>query len=162
MVANDIVQLCQFYIRLNAQQVIEALIAFGGFWCFVFGQHLGKLRSQCIGIDHLAFCISWVYAHSLDCDFGRSGIEVFKFQFAHITTVHGVCPFASKLLYIEVMGAHTDFFIGVESHSDLAVLNLFVFLQINHGLYDFGNTRLVVCTEQSVSVCHNEVFAHVL
>ena len=103
-----------------------------------------------------------MYADTLDGDLGGSSIEVFELQLAHVTAVHRVSPLATKLLDVEMVGTHTDFLVRVKGNTNLTVLNLLVLLQINHRLYDFGNTSLVVGTQQSRAVCHDEVFAYML
>ena len=60
-----------------------------------------------------------------------------------------------------MVGAHADFFVGVEAHADVAVLYLVVVAQPAHGLHDFSNTSLVVGTEQRVAVGHDEVLSFV-
>ena len=59
------------------------------------------------------------------------------------------------------MSAEANFFVGIESDANFAVLNLGVLLQIFHSGDDFGDTRLVVGSEQSGSVGDYEVLAHV-
>ena len=52
----------------------------------------------------------------LDCTkYALVKVEVLVFQVAQVATVNGVSPVAPKLLYIEVMGTHTDFTIEIDS-----------------------------------------------
>ena len=60
------------------------------------------------------------------------------------------------------MGTHTDFLVGIESHAYVAMLNLLVVAQIAHCLNNLGNTRLVVGTEQSVSVGYDKILTNVI
>ena len=99
-----------------------------------------------------------MYAYSLDMNLGSSGIEVLVFQVAQVATVNGVSPVATKLLYIEVMGTHTDFLIRIEAHTDVAMLDFLMVAEVAHGLYDFSDTCLVVCTEQGCTVCNDDIF----
>ena len=77
---------------------------------------------------------------------GTGGIEVLKLQFSDITTIHRIRPFASELLHVEVMGTHTNLFIGIEGDTDLTVLDVLMFLQVHHCLHNLGNASLVVST----------------
>ena len=61
-----------------------------------------------------------------------------------------------------MVGTHADLLVGVEGNAYLAVLNLLMFLQIDHCLHDFGNTRLVVGSKQCGAVGHDQVLANVL
>ena len=71
-------------------------------------------------------------------------------------------PLAAELLDVEVVGAHAYLLVGVEGDAYLAVLDVGVLLQVDHGLYDLGDAGLVVGAEQRVAVGDDEVFAHVL
>ena len=61
-----------------------------------------------------------------------------------------------------MVGAHTDFLVGVERHADLTVFNLLVFLQVHHGLHDFSDAGFVVGTQQCRAIGYDEVLADVL
>ena len=82
VVANDVRKGCVFNVALYAQQMIEALIAFGGFGGFVGGQHGRKLGSQTVSVYHLAFSISRMHTHTFYMYFGRCGIKVFILKVA--------------------------------------------------------------------------------
>ena len=137
----------------------ETLVALGGFRCLVGRQHAYKFCSQQVGVHHLALGISGMHAHPLEADFGSCCIEVFKFQVAQVAAVDGIGPLAAKLLHVKVVCTHADFLVGVESHADVSMLYFVVVAQPAHGLYDFGNARLVVSTQQGVPVGHDQVFA---
>ena len=100
-----------------------------------------------------------MHAHTLDLDLGTSGIEVLVFEVAQVAAVNGVSPVAGKLVYIEMMSSHTDLLVRVEAYTYVAVLDFVVVAQIAHRLYDFGNTSLVVGSQQSGAVCDDDVFA---
>ena len=61
-----------------------------------------------------------------------------------------------------MVGTHTDFLVGVKGNTNLAMLNLLMFLQIYHRLHDFSDTRLVVSAKQRGAVGDDEVFAYML
>ena len=162
VVADDVGELCLFGIGVHSKQVEESLVSLGCLGSLVGRKHRCQFHSKSVGIDHLTLGISWVHTHSVDSNFRTGSIEVLVFQFSQVATVHGVCPFTSKSLHVEVMGTHTDFLVGIESHAYVAMLNLLVVAQIAHGLDNLGNTRLVVGTEQSVSVGYDKVLTHML
>ena len=146
MVADDIRQVSILYVALYAQQVIESLIALGGLGCLVGRQHFGKLSCQHVRIHHFTLGIAWMYADALDVYLRRGSVEVLKLQLTHIAAVHRVSPLAAKLLHIKVMGTHTNFLVGIEGNTYLAVLDFLVLLQVNHRLHYLGNASLVVST----------------
>ena len=78
MIADDIVQFGLFYVTLDTEQMVESLIPLSRLRPFVGRQHLSKLCSQYIGIHHLVFRITRMYAHAFDEDLGTGGIEVLE------------------------------------------------------------------------------------
>ena len=160
MVADDVTHLRPLHVRLDAQQVIESLIALRRLWRLIGRQHRGELGCQCIGVHHLSLGIARMHAHTFYIYLGRGSVEVLELQFAHVAAVHRVGPFATELLHIEVVGAHADLLVGVEGDADGAVLHLLMLLQPHHRLHDLGNASLVVGSEERMAVSHNEVFAH--
>ena len=162
VVADDVAQLGFLAVAVDAQQMVEALIAVGGLGDVGLGNEGVELASQTTGVDHLALGITRVYAHTLDDDLGGSSIEVLILQVAQVAAIHGVGPLASELLDIEVMGTHAYLLVGIESHTDVAVLDFVVVTQIAHRLDNLGYTRLVVGTEQRVAVGHDDVLALVV
>ena len=87
-----------------------------------------------------------MHTHTFYIYFGAGSVEVLELQLAHVAAIHGVCPFATKLLYIKVVRAHANLLVGIESHADVAVLYLLVIAQIAHSLYYFGDTGFIVGT----------------
>ena len=162
VVADYIGELCLFGIGVHSEQVEESLVSLSCLGSLVGRKHRCKFHGKSVGIDHLALCISWVHTHSVDSNLRTGSVEVLVFQFSQVATVHSVCPFTSKSLYVEVMGTHTDFLVGIKSHAYVAMLNLLVVAQIAHCLNNLGNTRLVVGTEQSVSVGYDKILTHML
>ena len=162
VVADDITHLSLLDVRLDAQQVIESLIAFRRLRCLVLGQHLGKLSSEGVGVHHLSLRITWMHTDSLDDDLGTGGVEVLKLQFSHVTSVHRVSPFTTELLHIEMVGSHADLLIGIESDTDVSVTNLLMIAQPTHRLHNLCNARLVVGTKQRVSVSDDEILADMM
>ena len=160
MVADDVTHLRPLHVRLDAQQVIESLIALRRLWRLIGRQHRGELGCQCIGVHHLSLGIARMHAHTFYIYLGRGSVEVLELQFAHVAAVHGVGPFASELLHVEVVGAHSDLLVGVEGYAYVAVLHLLVIPQPAHRLHNLRYARLVVSSQQRVSVSHDQVLAH--
>ena len=162
VVADDVAQRGSLDIALNAQQMIESLVTLGLLGSLIAGKHRCKLDSKPVGIHHLVFGIARMHTDALDAYLGTGGIEVLKLQLAQVTAVDGISPFAAELLDIEVVGAHANLLVGIESHAYVTVLHLLMVAQPAHGLYDLGNASLVVGSQQGCSVGHDEVFAHVI
>ena len=132
---------------------------FGSFVCWKCANELCRHAS---GIDHLVFRITRVYTYSCKIKFCSCRVEVLKLNFAELATVHRVSPFATELLYIKLVRTKPNFFVGVEAHANLAVLDFGVLHEVNHGLNDFGNTCFVVGAKQGVTVGNDDVFSLVL
>ena len=66
VVTYDVAHLRLLNVRRDAQQVVETLITLCRLRCLVLRQHLGKFRSQRVGIHHLTLGIAWMHAHTLD------------------------------------------------------------------------------------------------
>ena len=147
MVAYDVVELGLLAAALDAQEVVESLVALCGFGNLRLGNMAVELAGQAAGVDHLALGVASVHTHALDSDAGSGGIEVLIFQVADVAAVHGVGPLAAKLLHVEVVGALADFLVGVESHAYVAMLDLIMVAQIAHGLHNLSHAGLVVGTE---------------
>ena len=60
------------------------------------------------------------------------------------------------------MRPHTDFFVGIEAHTDFTVFDFRVFPKVNHGLYDFRNTGLVISSQQGMAVRDNQILTHMI
>ena len=162
VVAYDVMERSVLYVCLYAQKVVEALISLCGLRSLVLRQHRRELRRQPVGVHHLVLRIARVHAYALYVYLSRRGVEVLILQVSEVSAVHGVCPFASEFLHIEVVGAHSDFLIRVESHTDVTVLYLVMVAQPAHGLHYLGYSRLVVSPQQGVAVGHDDVLALML
>ena len=159
VIANDIAQLGLLTMALDAQQMIEALIAFCGLRNVGFGNVSIELTCQAAGVDHLALGISCVHTASLNGHLSRCGIEVLILQITDITAVHGVSPVTAELLDIEMVGAHADLLVGIEGHTNLTMLDFLVIPQVAHGLNDLCDAGLVISAKQRSAVGDNQVFA---
>ena len=162
VVADYVSQGCLLHPTLHLVQVEEAFITRCALRHLVLWHLLGKLRGQQGGIHHLVLGITRMHAHAIHHNLGTGGIEVLVLQFAHLTAVHGVCPLASELLHIKQMCTTTDFLVGIEAHTHLAVLHLGVSQQVCHCRHYLCYTSLVVSTEQGMAIGNNEVLALVL
>ena len=162
MVADDILHPGLLDMALDAQQMVEALIAFCGLGRLIGGEHRSELCCEGTGIDHLALGIARVDAHTFYIYARAGGIEVLELELAHIATVHGIGPLAAELPDIEMVGAHAYLLIRVEGDADIAVADLLMVAQIAHGLHDLCNAGLVVGSQQGVAVGDDQVFAYML
>ena len=91
-------------------------------------------------------------AFSLESDFGSSRIEVFVFQFAHLASIHGVSPVATKFFDIEMVCATTNFFVWRKTNPDFSVLDFGIVDQEFHCTHDFGDSGFVVGAKKRGSV----------
>ncbi len=139
--------------------MVESLIALRGFRQVGFRNHVVELTSQPVGVHHLSFGIARMNADTLDKDLSTCSIEILELQLAQVTAIDGVAPFAAKLLHVEMVGTHADFLVRIESHANLSVFYLLMVAQEAHRLYYFGNTSLVVSSQESGPVRNDEVFA---
>ena len=162
MVADDVGQGGVLHTALHANQVVETFVLNGVLGGLALGKESGKFGGHACGVNHLVLGIAGVHADTRDFYAGRGSVEVFKLQFAQFAAVHRVGPFATETLHIEFVRAQADFLVGIEGHADAAVLDFGMLLEIGHGLYDFGDARLVVGTQQGVAVGHDDVLAHVV
>jgi len=162
VVADDVVHAGLLDVTLDAQQVVEALIAFSGLRGLVGREHRGELGSEGAGIDHLTLGIAWVDTDTFYI-YARAGcIEVLELELAHIASIHGVGPFAAEALYVEMVGSHAYLLVGVEGDADVTMLDLGMVAQPTHGLDNLGDASLVVGSQQGMSVGHDEILTDVL
>ena len=159
VISDDVAEFCLLAAALDADEVVEALVAFSLLRSLVLRNHVLEFHSQSACIHHLALGIACMNAHALDDDFSSGSIEVLVFQVAQVTAIYGVRPVAAKLLYIEMMRTHTDFLVRIETNADISVLDFVVVAQIAHSLYDFSDARLVVSTQQGSTVCHDDILS---
>ena len=162
MVADDVCQLCLLGICIHSEKMEESLISLSCLGSLVGRQQRSKFHCQTVGVYHLALGISGMHANTVYRNLGTCSIEVFVFQFTHVTTVHSVCPLTSEALYIKVMSSHANLLVGVESHAYVAVLYFLMVAQVAHSLYNLSNASLVVGTKKCVTVGHDKVLADML
>ena len=159
VVANDIAELSRLGVGMHADEMVEALVAFGGLRRLVGGEHGSELHGKAVGIDHLTFSISWMNADTTYVNLCGGGIEVLVFEFADIAAIHGISPLAAKALDIEMVCSHADFLVGIEGDAYVAMLNVVVVAEVAHCLDNLGDARFVVGTEKGVSVGDDKVLA---
>ena len=139
--------------------MVKALITLRGFGDIGLGYHGVEFARQSVGIPHLSFGVTGVDTYTFYIYFGARSIEVLVFQVAQVASIHGVCPVATKLFDIEMMGTHADFLVGIEAHANVSVLYFIVVTQVTHGLHDLSNARFVVCSQQCCAVGDNQILA---
>ncbi len=162
VVAQDVGERGTFHVALHAHEVIESLIALGVLRRFPSWQHHSKLHGHAHGVEHLVLGSTGVHVEALESDACARRVEVFIFQFANGSAVHGVCPVGAKFLHVEVMRAQSNLLVGIEADANVAVLHLGVLLQPFHGGENLGDTSLVVGTEQRSAVGDDELLAHIV
>ena len=162
MIADDIRYSSLLYLTFHTDQVIESLISFGCSRCFVFRQHTYKLVSYQQRINHLSFSITRMYISTLYMYLGSSCIEVFKLQFTYFTSIHCICPFTSEFFYIKLMCSQSDFFIRIEAYANFSVFYFRMFFQICHSSNDFGNTSLIISSQQCTAVGYNQILSYMI
>ena len=141
--------------------MVEAFVAFCLLRCVGGRNHLGKLYSQARSVYHLALGITSVHTYALDVHLGTRSVEVLVLQLTEVAAVDSVSPLAAELLDVEVVGTHSDFFVGVETDANVAVLHFVVVAQPAHCLHNLSDTGLVVSAEQSGSVGNDDILADV-
>ena len=141
--------------------MVEAFVAFGVLGCLPAGKHGDEVVGHADRVYHLVLGVSGVDVATLDGYFGRGGVEVLVFKLADGTAVHCVGEVAAEFLDIELVGAQTDLFVGVETDTDLAMLDLRMRLKVCHGCDDLGNAGLVVGAEKGGAVGNDQVVAHI-
>ena len=161
VVADDVGNCGTLHTAFYANYVIKSFVAFCALRHLFLRQRLYKLRCYADGIYHFILSIAWVYADACHLYFGTGSVEVFKFQFAQVASVHCVSPVATELFYVELVCAKSYFLVGVEAHADASMLYLRVLHEINHSLDYLGNTSLVIGSEESMAVGDDDVFAYV-
>ena len=159
VISDDVAEFCLLAAALDADEMVETLVAFSLLRSLVLRNHVLEFHSQSACIHHLSLGIARMNAHALDDDLGSGSIEVLVFQVAQVAAIYGVSPVAAKLLYVEMMCTHTDFLVRIETYADISVLDFVVVAQIAHSLYDFSDARLVVSTQQGSTVCHDDILS---
>ena len=162
VVAYYVVHMCTLHVALHTQQMEESLITLSRLRSLVLRQQPGQLHCQHVGVHHLALGIARMHAHALYIHLSAGSVEVLKLQFAHVASIHRVGPFASELLHIKVVCAHTYLLVRVKRHAYVAVLYLLMIAQIAHRLHYLCYSGLVVGPQQRCTVSHYQVLACVL
>ena len=79
-----------------------------------------------------------------------------------MAAIHRIGPVATEFLYVKLMGAQANLLVGIEAHTDLAVLDFRVFLQIGHGRDYLCDACLVVGAEKRGAVGNDQVLAKIV
>ena len=142
--------------------MVESLIALCCLWGLAGRQELCELCRQTVGVYHLALGIARVHTDAIDGDLRTGGIEILELEFPNVSSIHRICPVASELLDIKMVGTHADLLIRVKGDTDVSMLNLRMIPEVAHRLYDLGNASLVVGAKERMAVCHDQVFSDML
>ncbi len=142
--------------------MIESFISFSVLGGLPAWQHYYELVGYTYGVEHLVFCISWMYIASFECHFGYCGVEVLIFELADSSAIHSVCPVGTKELNIKFMCSKSDFFVRIERYTDVPVLDFRMGFQVVYSSNDLCNACLVVSTEKGVSIGYDQIFTFVV
>ena len=128
MVAYDIAYRGAFHVSFHTGQVVKAFVILCSFGRLVGRNLRNKFGGNACGVHHFVLGIARVYANSLDLQFCRGGIEIFVFNFAHFSTVHGIGPVAAEAFNVEQVCAEAYLLVGIESNAYVAVFYFGMFL----------------------------------
>ena len=162
VVADDIRECSSLNLSLEADKVEEALVSACVFRTLLHWKQSMKFHSNQRCISHFALCGSRMYVASLDRDGCSCSIEVFVFQFSDRAAVHCISILGTELCNIEFHDSASDLLVWSEAYLDFSMLEFRVLHYILHCIHDFCNSRLVICTEQSCSICSDQCLAHIL
>ena len=102
-----------------------------------------------------------MYTFAFYGHFCTGSIEIFVFQFAYLTAVHGVSPIGAKFFYIKLMGTTAYFFIRSKAHFYSAVFYFRMLNKILHSRNYFTNTGFVIGTQKRRAICGNKCLSFV-
>src|SRR5450830_719729 len=94
-----------------------------------------------------------------DVEFCRCGIEVLVFETAEFIAVEGVCVRCAELRHVEPIDTLSNFLIRCKCNLDGSMLHLRMCQQVLDSSHDLCNASLVVGSQKSRAICHNEVLA---
>ena len=132
--------------------MVEALVAFGIFRPLFHRQQRIELHSYEYGVFHLALGISRVNVPPLDFHRGCGRIEVLELQLAYRPTVHRIGVVGTEAGHVELDHSAAYLLVRGEAYLDFRVLHFRMFHQILDGIHYFGDSRLVVSSEQRGTV----------
>ena len=123
-IADDVVHIGPIDRAFDAGQMVEALIAFGGFRRFVrwdFGMNARRQRQR---VDHHPFRRTGMNIVANDLNRHRRGVKVLELQLTHAATVDGIGPAGVKRGNIEMLRPFAHLFIWGKGHANIAVRNI--------------------------------------
>ena len=140
----------------------EPLVACCKFWSLINRKNIYQLIGNMQSVYHFIFCITRVHVSSLNSNFGCGCIKVFILQLAQHAAIHGVCPFCSKFLYIEVVGTTSNFLIGCKTNSYLAMFYLWMVDKVLHCIHYLCNSGFIVGSQKGCAIGYYKVFSYVV
>ena len=161
MVTDDIVQFCFLNATLDAVQMEESFITLSISWILFYWKHIMIFHCKQRSVDHCIFCGTCVDAQTMYDNLCRACIEVFIFQFAQFTAVNGICEICTKTFHVKIVCTAANLFVWCKSDADFAMFNRRIVDQFFCHGHDFCDTCFVICTEQSGSICYDQVLTNI-
>ena len=158
VVAQDIAELGVGDIAVHLAEVIESLPPLGGLRACHDGQSHVELHRHIGGVDHGILCTAGMDREAVDGDGGRSSVEVFVLDAAHVAAIDGVGKVCPEALEVEQSGTLADLLVGGEGDAELAVRPPLGQQGLHCG-QDLGHAGLVICAQQGRAVGGDEGLA---
>ena len=140
--------------------MVEALIALRAGGDLVLREKGVEVYGSQHRADHFALCVAGVDAPAVEHQLCGGGVEVFIFDLAQRTAVHGVGVVRAEALDIEEVRAAADLLVWRKADADDAVRLVGAQQQLRRG-ENFRHARLIVRAEQRGAVRDDEVLAGV-
>ena len=151
VVTHNIYKFCSFTAAVYFDQMIKSFIAFCLLRCLFLRQHHLDLTSDGSGIDHDAFGTARMHVDPLNLKNSFAGIEIFVFDLAFRTAVHGIGKICCKSFYIKMICSSADLFVRRKCKTDLSMRHITSQNVFCHR-HNFCNTCFVICSENRRSV----------
>ena len=162
MIADQHVHRAFFDVTLNFVDVEKALAPFGIFRLFAGRQHLLPLRGHRQRVDHFPLGVAGVHASSAKGHHWIFGVEIFVFQSAQLTAVHGVGEIGAKTVDVETERAPARFLIRCKGHADFSVFYFRMLNQLFHRADNRRDSGFIVGAEKRRAVGEDHVLPRVL
>ena len=138
--------------------MIKSLIAFRMTRSITGRQHGIKFHGHQRSIDHGIFAVAGMERETFDHYICSGGIEVFILNGILCTSVHSVGIICTKSVYIKIICAPADFFIGSKTDAEGTMWEFRRQKLFCHS-HDFCHTGFVIRTEQGRDVGDDECTA---
>ena len=151
VVTHNVDKFCLFAASADFDQMIKSFVPFGLLRCLFLRQHHLDLTSDSSCIDHDAFGTARMHVDPLNLKNSFAGIEIFVFDLAFRTAVHGIGKICCKSLYIKMICPSANLFVRRKCKTDLPMRHITSQNVFCHR-HNFCNTCFVICSEDRRSV----------